>query len=91
MTRKVKSDTNAIRADASDIKQEIAKIRDDIERLRLLSSQSQEWKSDAGDDFPYPMMQRYLDDLTSYAETVREDIQYQTDPEILMICEILLP
>ncbi|PMD47012.1 hypothetical protein L207DRAFT_575816 [Hyaloscypha variabilis F] len=82
LTRQVKADTNAIRADAFDIKQEIAKIREDIERLRSFSNQAEQLEIDAGSKLPNPMLQRYLESLTTYAETVCEDIEYQNDQEI---------
>jgi hypothetical protein len=83
LSRQVKADTNAIRADAVDIKQEILKIREDIERLRSFSTQAEELEFNASRELPNAVLQRYLDSLTSYAETVCEDIDYQNDPDIV--------
>ncbi|OBS20413.1 hypothetical protein FPOA_06783 [Fusarium poae] len=78
LSKAIKSDTTAIRTDVHDIKQDtshIPQIMDELTRLRAIV---------AGGGFPAAtigqnyILQQYLDDLTSYAETVCNDVEWET-------------
>jgi hypothetical protein len=65
MTRKIKADTQEIRNDTSAIKQDTAQILAEIACLQEQLPQGANRLNTSGF-----MLQRYLDNLTSYAETV---------------------
>ncbi|KAL3593306.1 hypothetical protein FPOAC2_07602 [Fusarium poae] len=78
LSKAIKGDTTAIRTDVHDIKQDtsqIPQIMHELTRLRAIV---------AGDEFPAAIigqnyiLQQYLDDLTSYAETVCNDVEWET-------------
>ncbi|KAM0420179.1 hypothetical protein ACHAPD_003749 [Fusarium lateritium] len=82
LSKAIKSDTTAIRTDVHDIKQDtsqIPQIMDELTRLRAIV---------AGGDFPAAtigqnyVLQQYLDDLTSYAETVCNDVEWETNSSV---------
>jgi len=80
LSKAIKSDTTAIKTDVHDIRQDtsqIPQILDELTRLRTLI---------AGGNIPSSttngknyILQQYLDDLTSYAETVCSDVEWETD------------
>lgn len=67
ITREVKADTGVLLNDTAAIKQDTAEILAEIARLRA------QLPADSGDQHPNILLERYLDDLTSYAETVYSD------------------
>jgi hypothetical protein len=69
MARGIKADTNEIRNDTSAIKQDTAQILADIARLQEQLPQDANRHNTSGF-----MLERYLDNLTSYAETVCDTI-----------------
>ena len=68
ITREVKNDTTAIRDDTEAIRQDTAQILAEISRLQAKLPDDEQ--SHGPSAF---MLQRYLDNLTSYAETVVDD------------------
>lgn len=71
MAREIKADTNEIRNDTSAIKQDTAQILADITRLQEQLPQDANRYNTSGF-----MLERYLDNLTSYAETVCDTIPH---------------
>ena len=67
LAKEIKADTSAIRVDAAGIKDDIGQILAEIARLRSLIPAGEEAAGAHEQNF---VLQRYLDDLTSYAETV---------------------
>ena len=74
-SKAIKSDTTAIRADVQDIKQDtsqIPQIMDELARLRAIVASGDISSATIGQNF---ILQQYLNNLTSYAETVCNDIE----------------
>ncbi|KAF7550852.1 hypothetical protein G7Z17_g5434 [Cylindrodendrum hubeiense] len=63
LAKDIKADTTAIRDESSQVKKNTNEILEQVARLRQLLSQ----QTETGGDF---MMERYLDSLTTYAESV---------------------
>lgn len=65
MTKEIKHDTSAIKTDTVDIKEDTTQILAEIARLRSLIPQEQR---------DNVILDRYLDSITSYAETVFDEM-----------------
>ncbi|WXC45862.1 hypothetical protein QX201_005558 [Fusarium graminearum] len=79
LSKAIKSDTAAIRTDVHDIKQDtsqIPQIMDELNRLRVIVAGGDVPAATIGQNY---ILQQYLDDLTSYAETVCNDVEWETD------------
>ncbi|KAL6402266.1 putative group protein [Ilyonectria robusta] len=63
LVKDIKADTAAIRDESSQVKKNTDEILEEVARLRILLSE----QTKSGRDF---MMERYLDSLTTYAESV---------------------
>ncbi|KAI5920323.1 hypothetical protein F4810DRAFT_723710 [Camillea tinctor] len=74
MTRAVKENTTAIRADLVDIMQDMSHITLIIRELTSLRAQVGRDTRVPGIPGHVDILQRYLDDLTSYAETVHDEV-----------------
>ncbi|KAK3380696.1 hypothetical protein B0T24DRAFT_199405 [Lasiosphaeria ovina] len=75
VSKAVKQDTSAIRAQVTDIKQDtslIPELMDEVMRLRAIIGGGDIPSTSRGQNF---VLQQYLDGLTSYAETVCNDIE----------------
>lgn len=64
VTKAIKVDTTALKSDTADIKEDTSQILAEIARLRSLLSEEQQ---------DNVIMERYLDSITSYAETVYDE------------------
>jgi hypothetical protein len=80
ITRDIKKDTTELKGDMSDIKQDPTAIKQDTADILTLISKLKNLQRDrpqARDNF---MLQRYLDELTTYAETTyQESVMYRTN------------
>lgn len=74
LTKDIRQDTKAIRVDATEIRDDTSQILAEIARLRRLIAQGD--LAGGGSNF---VLQRYLDDLTSYAESVADDSSDKDD------------
>lgn len=82
LSKAIKSDTAAIRTDVHDIKQDtsqIPQIMDELNRLRVIVAGGDVPAATIGQNY---ILQQYLDDLTSYAETVCNDVEWETDSSV---------
>ncbi|KAH7174067.1 P-loop containing nucleoside triphosphate hydrolase protein [Fusarium flagelliforme] len=82
LSKAIKSDTTAIRTDVHDIKQDtsqITQIMDELTRLRAIVAGGEIPSETNGQNY---ILQQYLDDLTSYAETVCNDVEWETDSSV---------
>ncbi|UZP38247.1 hypothetical protein NXS19_006063 [Fusarium pseudograminearum] len=82
LSKAIKSDTAAIRTDVHDIKQDtsqIPQIMDELNRLRAIVAGGDVPAATIGQNY---ILQQYLDDLTSYAETVCNDVEWETDSSV---------
>ncbi|CAG1960370.1 unnamed protein product [Fusarium graminearum] len=82
LCKAIKSDTAAIRTDVHDIKQDtsqIPQIMDGLNRLRVIVAGGDVPAATIGQNY---ILQQYLDDLTSYAETVCNDVEWETDSSV---------
>ncbi|KAM0389436.1 hypothetical protein ACHAQC_008746 [Fusarium culmorum] len=82
LSKAIKSDTAAIRTDVHDIKQDtsqIPQIMDELYRLRAIVAGGDVPAATIGQNY---ILQQYLDDLTSYAETVCNDVEWETDSSV---------
>ncbi|KAJ4116127.1 hypothetical protein NW768_011099 [Fusarium equiseti] len=84
LSKAIKSDTTAIRTEVYDIKQDtsqIPQIMDELTRLRAIVAGGEIPSAANGQNY---VLQQYLDDLTSYAETVCNDVDWETDSSVLV-------
>lgn len=82
LSKAIKSDTAAIKTDVLDIKQDtsqIPQIMDELTRLRAIVAGGDVPAATIGQNY---ILQQYLDDLTSYAETVCNDAEWETDSSV---------
>ncbi|KAK3693073.1 hypothetical protein B0T22DRAFT_475921 [Podospora appendiculata] len=81
VSKSVKEDTASIRAGVTEIKQDTShmpQILEELVRLRAIVASGETPPTAHGRDF---VLQQYLDNLTSYAETVCGDIAWDSDPD----------
>ena len=64
LTKEIKTDTSAIKDDTANIKEDTTQILNEISRLRSLIPEGQH---------EHVILDRYLDSMTSYAETVFDE------------------
>lgn len=79
LSKAIRNDTTAIRTDVYDIKQDtsqISQIMDELVRLRAIVASGGIPSASSGQNF---ILQQYLDGLTSYAESVCNDVVWETD------------
>ncbi|KAM0226797.1 hypothetical protein ACHAPO_012063 [Fusarium lateritium] len=82
LSKAIKNDTKAIRTDVHDIKQDtsqISQIMDELTRLRAIVAGGDVPAATIGQNY---VLQQYLDDLTSYAETVCNDVEWETNSSV---------
>ncbi|KAM0489833.1 hypothetical protein ACHAP8_012183 [Fusarium lateritium] len=82
LSKAIKNDTTAIRTDVHDIKQDtsqISQIMDELTRLRAIVAGGDVPAATIGQNY---VLQQYLDDLTSYAETVCNDVEWETNSSV---------
>ncbi|XEV04989.1 hypothetical protein FSHL1_010276 [Fusarium sambucinum] len=82
LSKAIKNDTTAIRTDVHDIKQDtsqISQIMDELTRLRAIVAGGDVPAATIGQNY---ILQQYLDNLTSYAETVCNDVEWETHSSV---------
>jgi hypothetical protein len=82
LSKAIRNDTTAIRTDVYDIKQDtsqISQIMDELVRLRAIVASGGIPSATSGQNF---VLQQYLDGLTSYAESVCNDVVWETDSSV---------
>lgn len=82
LSKAIRNDTTAIRTDVYDIKQDtsqISQIMDELVRLRAIVASGAIPSATSGQNF---ILQQYLDGLTSYAESVCNDVLWETDSSV---------
>lgn len=82
LSKAIRNDTTTIRTDVQDIKQDtsqISQIMDELVRLRAIVASGGIPSATSGQNF---ILQQYLDDLTSYAESVCNDVVWETDSSV---------
>jgi hypothetical protein len=82
LSKAIRNDTTAIKTDVHDIKQDtsqISQIMDELVRLRAIVASGGLPSATSGQNF---ILQQYLDDLTSYAESVCNDVAWETDSSV---------
>ncbi|KAG5664966.1 hypothetical protein KAF25_008700, partial [Fusarium avenaceum] len=82
LSKAIRNDTTAIRTDVYDIKQDtsqISQIMDELVRLRAIVASGGIPSASSGQNF---ILQQYLDGLTSYAESVCNDVVWETDSSV---------
>lgn len=77
IAREIKTDTGAIREENAEIKQDTEQILIEIAKLQARLPQSEVRGGIEGSGF---MLQRFLDNLTSYAETVYAQSEHEPEP-----------
>ncbi|PNP56422.1 hypothetical protein FNYG_15358 [Fusarium nygamai] len=82
LSKAIRDDTTVIRTDVHDIKQDtsqIHQIMDELTRLRAIVTAGEIPSATSGQNF---ILQQYLDGLTSYAESVCNDVVWETDSSV---------
>lgn len=69
ITKAIKVDTTALKGDTAEIKEDTQHILAEIARLRSLLSPEQQQDN--------LLLERYLDSITSYAETVFDEVVHE--------------
>ncbi|KAF4947584.1 hypothetical protein FGADI_10315 [Fusarium gaditjirri] len=82
LSKAVKTDTMAIKTEVYDIRQDtsqIPQILEELARLRAIVAAGEITSTTSGQNF---VLQQYLDGLTSYAESVCNDVVWETDSSV---------
>jgi hypothetical protein len=82
LSKAIKEDTSTIRTNVQEIKQDtsqIPQIMEELTRLRALVAAGENLPATGGDNY---VLQQYLDSLTSYAETVCSDVEWESDGSV---------
>lgn len=74
--------TQVLRNEAADIKSLAARILAEIERLR--DRDTLEVSTEPRHNSSHFLLQRWLEDVTSYAATISEEIQYQDEADVFV-------
>ena len=79
LSKAIKEDMTAVRTDVHDIKQDTSQIMAELTRLRAIVTDGNIPSATRGQNY---MLQQYLDNLTSYAETVCHDVVWDSDESL---------
>lgn len=76
LSKSIKEDTTVLRTDVHGIKQDTSQIMAELARLRAIVAAGDITSATRGQNY---VLEQYLDNLTSYAETVCQDVVWDSD------------